>query len=99
MSKDWFPVIDYEKCIECGACVEMCPSDVYNKELHPHPVVINPNGCGTGCSGCGSACPTEAIRYETTIADEMAGCCAPACSCTEQAAGCASACSCGCEEK
>lgn len=31
MSKTWFPVISYEKCNECGACVEKCTHGVYEK--------------------------------------------------------------------
>lgn len=32
MSKTWYPVIDYEKCIECGACTEKCKHGVYNQK-------------------------------------------------------------------
>ena len=28
----WYPTIDYEKCINCGKCVEYCKLDVYEFE-------------------------------------------------------------------
>jgi len=31
MSKTWYPVIQYENCVECGACIEKCCTDVYEK--------------------------------------------------------------------
>ena len=62
MSDQWYPVVDYEKCIECGACVDMCPNDVYETGTS-RPNVIHPEGCIKGCRGCGANCPTEAITY------------------------------------
>lgn len=26
MAKKWYPVIDILTCVECGTCVEFCPS-------------------------------------------------------------------------
>ncbi len=63
MSKTWYPMINYENCIECGACVAHCTHGVYNKEKAPRPIVIFPEGCIQGCAGCGSLCPAEAIDY------------------------------------
>jgi len=63
MSKTWYPKINYENCVECGACVEHCSHGVYNKEKSPRPEVINPDNCVEGCKGCGSLCPVEAIEY------------------------------------
>jgi len=32
MSMKWYPVINYENCIECCGCVEMCPNGVCEKD-------------------------------------------------------------------
>ena len=63
MSKTWYPMINYENCIECGACVEHCTHGVYNKEKAPRPVVAFQEGCIQGCTGCKRTCPSEAIAY------------------------------------
>jgi NAD-dependent dihydropyrimidine dehydrogenase PreA subunit len=31
MSKTWYPIINEERCIECGACVNYCEHGVYKK--------------------------------------------------------------------
>ena len=48
MAKAWYPMINYEKCIECGTCVKFCQHGVYDKQKGPRPVVIYPEGCGAG---------------------------------------------------
>ncbi|MDZ7640601.1 MAG: 4Fe-4S dicluster domain-containing protein [Desulfurivibrio sp.] len=63
MSKTWYPVIDYKKCIECGVCTNKCKMGVYDLKKLPAPVVSNPENCVHGCHGCGNLCPTEAITY------------------------------------
>jgi len=62
MSKKWYPVINYETCNECGACVNKCSHGVYEKSTsRPH--VINPDGCIDGCHGCQKLCQTQSIEY------------------------------------
>lgn len=62
MSKKYYPVINYETCIECGACVEKCSHGVYEKNtLKPN--VIFPEGCIDGCHGCQNLCTTASIDY------------------------------------
>jgi len=63
MSKTWYPVINYEKCIECGSCTNKCKNGVYDIKKAPTPVVIQPENCVHGCSGCGKLCPVGAIEY------------------------------------
>jgi len=70
MSKTWYPVIDYEKCIECGTCTNKCKHQVYDLKKTPMPVVINPKYCIHGCHGCGSLCTTGAISYVGDQVDE-----------------------------
>jgi NAD-dependent dihydropyrimidine dehydrogenase PreA subunit len=77
MSKSWYPVINYELCAQCGACVEKCSHGVYNKAKAPRPVVVFPEGCVQGCHGCGNLCPNGAIEYFGDIKEadmESCGC-------------------------
>jgi len=62
----WYPTIDYEKCINCGKCVEYCKLGVYEfeeKEGKKRPVVKNLNNCVVFCTGCQSQCPAGAITH------------------------------------
>ena len=36
MSKNWYPVINYETCSECGACFNKCTHGVYEKKDEKH---------------------------------------------------------------
>lgn len=63
MAKTWYPVIDYSKCAECGACIEKCSHGVYSKDKAPTPVVVAPESCIDHCHGCGNLCPNGAITY------------------------------------
>lgn len=80
MTKTWYPVIDYEKCVECGACTEKCKQGkhgVYDQSKAPTPVVIFPEGCVQGCRGCANLCPQQAIIYvgdESNKTDGECGC-------------------------
>ena len=77
MSKNWYPVIDNENCIECGACFEKCSHGVYKLE-GTKPVVVYTEGCVEGCKGCGNLCPAEAIKYAgdtQDIKEEKVGSC------------------------
>ena len=62
MSKDWFPVIDYGKCIGCLACVSFCKSGVYSAKAG-RPAVSKPEACPKGCRGCEPVCPQGAITH------------------------------------
>jgi len=59
---DWFPTIDYEKCIGCMACVKKCSHGVY-AEKDGWPDVIKPKNCIVGCIGCEPVCPQHAISH------------------------------------
>lgn len=63
MSKNWYPVINFETCINCGACVNQCNNGVYDKTKAPNPNIIFTDGCIDGCHGCGNLCPTASITY------------------------------------
>ena len=74
MSKKWYPVVDYEKCIECGTCTNKCKQGVYDLKKAPTPVVIIPENCIQGCHGCGNLCPTQAIKYVGDKGDQSEDC-------------------------
>ena len=73
MSKNWYPIINYDNCIECGSCVKKCTHGVYDKQQAPKPVVIYPDGCVQGCHGCGNLCPAEAITYHGDKGEKTSG--------------------------
>ena len=59
---DWFPKIDYEKCVSCMACLKKCSHGVYAEE-NGKPKVVNPKNCVVGCTGCDEICPQKAISH------------------------------------
>lgn len=64
MSKNWYPIIDYEKCIGCMTCNDMCQHGVYKPDGQDvKPKVVYGNGCVYGCHGCEKQCPVGAISY------------------------------------
>ncbi len=67
--KTWFwelaaGVIDADRCIQCGTCVAVCPSNSIgvNEETNLPELI---KMC-TGCSQCWSYCPRGGLRYEAT---------------------------------
>ncbi|MGC2434582.1 MAG: 4Fe-4S binding protein, partial [Desulfobaccales bacterium] len=50
-------IVDSEKCIACGQCVEVCPFGVLN--LTAETLVIG-EGCNL-CGACVEVCPVEAL--------------------------------------
>ncbi len=59
---DWFPKIDYSKCVGCMTCVNFCKHGVYSEE-GSKPKVVNPKNCIVGCSQCDNICPNGAIKH------------------------------------
>ncbi len=63
----WYPIIDYDKCISCGKCVEYCVFGVYEfeeKDGKKRPVVKNPYSCTpVFCRGCEEICPAGGITH------------------------------------
>jgi len=63
MSKNWYPVIDYKKCVGCLACYKFCQNKVYIVK-DGKPFVKNPLNCIESCRGCQKgACNNDAITY------------------------------------
>ncbi|MGM5480249.1 MAG: 4Fe-4S dicluster domain-containing protein [Nanobdellota archaeon] len=56
-------LVDKEKCIGCGACINTCPQSVFelddNNKAHP----VNKNDCIV-CRACENVCPVDAITIK-----------------------------------
>lgn len=66
--KVWFwdledAVIDAERCIQCGTCVAVCPSDSIGIGSDDLPTLVK---MCTGCSLCWDFCPRGGLRHEAT---------------------------------
>lgn len=55
------PVVDWEKCIACGACAHICAHDAPN--LKDGKMFIDWNKC-FGCGRCMTICPEKAIEAD-----------------------------------
>ena len=60
----WFPTINYDLCISCGACMDFCDHEVYKKE-DDKIIVANPFNCVVGCKSCYSECNSGALSFPT----------------------------------
>ncbi len=102
MSKNWYPMINYENCTECGSCAEFCSHGVYDEAKAPTPKVFNPEGCIEGCIGCAGICPADAITYfgDSEQRKTDGGCCSGDCDCDDESSddkcGCEKGSGCGC---
>ena len=52
-------VIDQEKCLGCGACAEVCPTECIVEKDGKY--VINADEC-LDCGACAGVCPVEAPK-------------------------------------
>jgi 2-oxoacid:acceptor oxidoreductase delta subunit (pyruvate/2-ketoisovalerate family) len=52
-------VIDQERCMNCGLCIDLCPEQAIDMSPN-YTVVIDSSKC-TGCGSCADDCPVEAI--------------------------------------
>ena len=61
------PVIDREKCTQCGTCTDVCTEDVYfGSEAGRLPTVAYPEFC-FHCNCCVEECPVEAITLRIPL--------------------------------
>ncbi len=80
MNENDLPEIDFDKCAECGACLEECPRDLITY-VSNHAYVVNrctspekgkavKEACEIGCIGCSicaKKCPVDAIEMEDEL--------------------------------
>ena len=68
-NKSWrkrvLPVINKQKCVLCGLCVDTCPEGVLALQADEL-VIANPQNC-TYCATCEETCPEGAVRCEFEI--------------------------------
>lgn len=65
MAKKRRPKIDYDKCIGCLICVDMCENGRFKTNAENLPEVDSSKECEDSCGdNCMSNCPTGAISYE-----------------------------------
>jgi 2-oxoacid:acceptor oxidoreductase delta subunit (pyruvate/2-ketoisovalerate family) len=57
-------VLDQERCMNCGLCIDLCPDQAISMSSN-YTVVIDSNKC-TGCGSCIEDCPNEAISLSET---------------------------------
>jgi len=54
--------VDSKKCINCGACITLCPVEAIIMDEDAS-VVFNKEKClGSTCSACVDACPSRAVK-------------------------------------
>ena len=63
MTSNWYPEIDYDKCIGCMQCYDFCPHKVFEKGPDNKPRVVHPEYCVEFCKGCGKICDQKAITF------------------------------------
>lgn len=51
----WYPVIDKDRCTECGKCFDFCPFGVYEM-VDDRVRVMNPANCKNNCPACARNC-------------------------------------------
>ncbi len=61
------PIIDDEKCIVCGTCVDVCPQDVFfGSRENEIPLVSYAEECWH-CDACVQECPVDAVRLRIPL--------------------------------
>ena len=56
-------VIDPVECIDCGACVDVCPTEAIAMNDDETCAVVDASLC-TGCGSCVDVCPVSAIEMK-----------------------------------
>lgn len=62
-SPRWYPVLDYERCVDCKQCLDFCLFGVYALNGDGRVQAVQPDNCKPGCPACARVCPTGAIIF------------------------------------
>jgi NAD-dependent dihydropyrimidine dehydrogenase PreA subunit len=58
----WNPVIDKERCTDCGKCYDFCLFGVYSMP-DGKVKVSQPQNCKNNCPACARVCPSQAVIF------------------------------------
>jgi len=72
-SPAWYPVIDHDRCTNCGQCFEFCLFGVYEKDEEGRVFVAQPESCKNNCPACARICPEAAIIFPKIAEDPING--------------------------
>lgn len=61
-------LVSENRCIQCGLCVKVCPTFVFDTDGNGLPVIARQEDCQT-CFVCEAHCPADAL-YVSPFADE-----------------------------
>jgi len=59
----WYPVLDEDRCVHCGQCMEFCLFGTYERDAEGRIRVANPAACKLHCPACARVCPKSAIIF------------------------------------
>jgi len=57
---------DEKRCIDCGACISVCPTFAFEMDRETWDVTLDTNKC-IACGFCLSACPTHAVSMKMNL--------------------------------
>jgi NAD-dependent dihydropyrimidine dehydrogenase PreA subunit len=69
----WYPVVDYECCVNCLECLNFCLFGVYGLDDAGKVFVEQPDACRDGCPACARICPAGAILFPAHDDPAIAG--------------------------
>ena len=53
----WFPIIDRDRCVDSGKCLDFCLFGVYKLDEDGRVQVTDPHSCKNNCPACARTCP------------------------------------------
>jgi ferredoxin len=62
-SARWYPVIDRDRCNQCGECLNFCLFGVFSLDGAGGLTIEQPDACRNGCPACSRVCPEGAIMF------------------------------------
>jgi len=69
----WYPLVDAERCTDCGTCQSFCLFGVYSRDSAGAMRVAQPLNCKLDCPACARVCPENAILFPKCADDAING--------------------------